>query len=223
MKRVLYTYGPYTYAKENRKMIHVYYNNSTRKIMSLARYWVESYLGNIGGYVVDHINNDASDDRLENYQLLTTAQNNLGESKPIIGSVIEIQGTPKDWPLILLPKQGFITMQDRLNPKFCEDCNIKCQGRRCQNCNQIFVAKNAVKNYCACGKQIHENSKQCTDCYERPTAITWPPISEILDKLRSGNYSRLSRELGVSDNAIRKYVIKNGYDPKTLTEKETNA
>ena len=40
----------------------------------------------------------------------------------------------------------------------------------------------------------------------QPTKIIWPSIKELKERLNKSNYSKLGRELGVSDNAIRKHI-----------------
>lgn len=57
-----------------------------------------------------------------------------------------------------------------------------------------------------CSVTITKGSTRCRTCagYQRPTKITWPSVSELKSRLASSSYSALARELGVSDNAIRK-------------------
>lgn len=81
-------------------------------------------------------------------------------------------------------------------------------------------------NYCKCGKQIENRVRHCQACEYldrkgRPnpshiSKITWPTIEALVAKLKSSNYSNLAKDLGVSDNAIRKHLRSNGVDPKTL-------
>lgn len=61
-----------------------------------------------------------------------------------------------------------------------------------------------------CGKIIGAKFKQCGDCHstKRCTKINWPSKEELLERLTYSNYSKLGRELGVSDNAIRKYLAR---------------
>lgn len=63
--------------KLNRNMITFYSVEGRGKITSYARYLYSVYLGYEvpEEYEVDHINNDCSDDRIENLQLLTKEQN----------------------------------------------------------------------------------------------------------------------------------------------------
>ena len=62
--------------KDNRKRVSLFSKNGKSRWISYARYlWEEAYGKIPDGYEVDHINNDKTDDRLENFQLLTREEN----------------------------------------------------------------------------------------------------------------------------------------------------
>jgi hypothetical protein len=42
-----------------------------------------------------------------------------------------------------------------------------------------------------------------------PTKIEWPPVEEVAKLVKSTNFSHAGRVLGVSDNAVRKFLKKN--------------
>jgi hypothetical protein len=66
-------------------------------------------------------------------------------------------------------------------------------------------------NHCDCGNIKGKKYKRCRKCADfNLRRIEWPDIRVLLDKLNESNYSRLSRELGVSDNAIRKHLKRYG-------------
>lgn len=72
-KRVL---GPYEMSsKDGRKIVILMYEDGRRKTTAFARYLMECHLGRVldPRDEVDHINQDCSDDRLENLQVLPTA------------------------------------------------------------------------------------------------------------------------------------------------------
>lgn len=62
--------------------------------------------------------------------------------------------------------------------------------------------RNDTPNLCKCGKQIERKSKNCINC--KPTKIEWPSIFILKKELETKSYVQLGKELGVSDNAIRK-------------------
>lgn len=58
----------------------------------------------------------------------------------------------------------------------------------------------------ACGKKVSRGSKKCISCYTPPLKIVWPSLEEIEKRLETSSFAALGRELGVTDNAIRKYI-----------------
>lgn len=68
---------------------------------------------------------------------------------------------------------------------YCKDCGIEVCGRlsvRCVECNSKFrIGKHTTK-------------------------IQWPSVAELLERAQTIGYAALGRELGVSDNAIRKRI-----------------
>lgn len=74
-------YGPYT-RKDGRKHV-IHYDGVHRRTQSYPRYLMENYLGRAlnGWEQVDHINNDHTDDRIENLQLLGQLANVRKSSK----------------------------------------------------------------------------------------------------------------------------------------------
>lgn len=69
--------------------------------------------------------------------------------------------------------------------------------------NQKRVRKTCMD----CGAVISEVSKRCKPCAvkkQKPTKIHWPSVEELKKRLEYTSYVELGRQLGVSDNAIRK-------------------
>lgn len=57
----------------------------------------------------------------------------------------------------------------------------------------------------------------CFTCYKYQTRkIDWPTVTDLICLLENRSYRSVAKDLGVSDNAIRKYLRKGGVDPKTL-------
>ena len=78
-------YGPYLHSEGTGRMIYIiWYEDGTKRTVAVARYMMEHHLGrNLGPReVVDHINNDPSDDRLENLQVITSSENNTKDRMP---------------------------------------------------------------------------------------------------------------------------------------------
>lgn len=52
--------------------------------------------------------------------------------------------------------------------------------------------------------------------------VDWPPVEELILRVKSTSYHRVSDELGCSDNAIRKYLRRHGIDPKSIRSIKDN-
>jgi hypothetical protein len=64
---------------------------------------------------------------------------------------------------------------------------------------------------CSCGEQVSKRGRLCPSCAQRRrTKIIWPPVEELRDRVAQTSYSAVSRELGVSDNAVRKRIHNHG-------------
>lgn len=65
----------------------------------------------------------------------------------------------------------------------------------------------APPTLCKCGTKILKKSKMCQTCYKKSIEkIEWPSTEQLIEMLSKSNYSKLSKELGVSDNALRKRI-----------------
>ncbi len=94
----------------------------------------------------------------------------------------------------------------------------------CPNCHSITDTycgkknrKNIAPKYCNCGKIIFRSSNRCKKCFDKEphtTKIKWPSIAKIKSKLKDMSFEALARELGVSSNAIRKYLRKSSKEQK---------
>lgn len=77
----------------------------------------------------------------------------------------------------------------------------------------------APKSCASCPAIVSERAVHCKSC-ARITAdnkkIQWLELPELIVRLQQSNYLALGKELGVSDNAIRKHLRTRGIDPKTL-------
>lgn len=86
----------------------------------------------------------------------------------------------------------------------------------CPNCHSqtpTFSGKNnRVDKRCSkCDRAISKQACLCSDCYHKSTVkIDWPSPEELLEKLNTMSFKQLSKELGVSDNSIRKYLKRTG-------------
>lgn len=76
------------------------------------------------------------------------------------------------------------------------------------------------KDICECGKEKSLRSKLCRSCnnskLDRNTRTSYPPLEELVERVRASSFLAVSKELGVSDNAVRKYLRNRGVDVKSL-------
>jgi hypothetical protein len=78
------------------------------------------------------------------------------------------------------------------------------------NPNNPISNKNKIINFCNCGKIISILSKRCDRCFRLSRRkIDWPDMNTLKQMIVESNYSQVARELGVSDNAIRKRIKNN--------------
>lgn len=100
----------------------------------------------------------------------------------------------------------------------------------CPNCHsqtETFSGKNTKRNKTlepkkinyyygsckTCGDPVHrKNCNICLECYhkQKPTKINWPIDSELIMMVNNLGFSQASRDIGVSDNAIRKRLRTKG-------------
>lgn len=62
---------------------------------------------------------------------------------------------------------------------------------------------------CACGRRISVTATRCKPCagrYRESCKIDWLPTTVLLDLLTESTYVAVARQLGVSDNALRKRI-----------------
>jgi hypothetical protein len=106
-------------------------------------------------------------------------------------------------------------------PPTCLDCGtlISLGAKRCCPCSAKHRARSRKSSpRCRhCGAPTSRGYTQCLSCSAkrrkppskpRLTKITWPPSEELKARVESESYLAVARDLGVSDNAIRKHLRK---------------
>ena len=136
--------------------------------------------------------------------------------------VVEIQ------ELLLNDKQGTIS-HSKLAEQYCvskDTIQGINAGRIWYNENlsyplhiSQFNHMNLVKNQCCdCGKEINRNSIRCVEC-ENIHRRQMPPITrdELKNLIRIKPFTKIGKQFGISDNAIRKWCDKYNL-PRKSTE-----
>lgn len=140
---------------------------------------------------LDHINGDNTDNRIENLRLLCYHCHGMTDTW-CVGSGIRAR------------KKAIGDVR-----KICECGGPKgASSMRCRECEMKRRKGNLPPN-CACGNSMSMRSAQCRICHNdslKEAKINWPPLEELQQALAKSNYSAVGRQLGVSDNAVRKYI-----------------
>lgn len=98
----------------------------------------------------------------------------------------------------------------------CPNCHSQTStyaGRNINKNNKSKIDKefNKIKHCPDCNELISQKSNHCEKCYyfhrKFKFKINWLPLEELKEKLKNSNYTQLSKEFGISDNAIRKHII----------------
>lgn len=100
----------------------------------------------------------------------------------------------------------------------CPNCHAQTETYRGKN--KPYKEKKAhprittIKKTCGdCGVVVYRKSKRCKLCASKHpnkaiTKIEWPSIEDLKNMLSKSNYSQVGKQLGVSDSAIRKHIIR---------------
>ena len=93
---------------------------------------------------------------------------------------------------------------------FCANCNSQT-GTFCGR-NKKGGEKKWVCVDCEVG--ISKGYARCRSCAAkvRPKRIEWPSLEDVESMLELSNFAAVGRELGVSDNAIRKFLCRERED-----------
>ena len=73
---------------------------------------------------------------------------------------------------------------------------------------------NALRNFDLQPRGI-KKSVQKSD-KRKSAKIIWPELDELIEMLQESSFLSVGKELGVSDNAVRKHLTKNGIDYKEI-------
>lgn len=89
----------------------------------------------------------------------------------------------------------------------CPNCHAQTPTYRGRN---YKGRRKVIRSCVACGDDLSNGTSgsHCSKCFQRPRKIKWPTKQELLDRLKTTSYTQLGKELGVSDNAIRKHLAR---------------
>lgn len=68
----------------------------------------------------------------------------------------------------------------------------------------------SANKICSCGKEKSRSSVGCKSCDVQnrmlTTKIAWPKLDILLEMIKESSYLQVGKNLGVSDNAVRKHI-----------------
>lgn len=115
---------------DGRKRVDLFNSNSDRTTISYARYMMTVHLGSEipEGYEVDHIDEDNTNDVLNNLQLLTEEEHRMKNSKR--------QKTGRNVVTLICPVCGIEFYRERRHVKVANPkCSRRCNGLTTKNLN----------------------------------------------------------------------------------------
>lgn len=165
---------------------------------------IDQWNGKFISLHLDHINGANDDNRLENLRLLC--------------------------PNCHSQTDTFAGKRLKKPDNFCPDCGIKIKraSKTCGRCRiklPHIASRTNIKRFtklCTCGTPINWDSITCMSCRPqchtpKETKINWPSNEIILGMIANTSYLAVGKELGVSDNAVRKHLKLQGIEvPKKL-------
>jgi hypothetical protein len=140
--------------------------------------------------ILDHINGENNDNRIENLRIVC----------PNCNSQLETHC-------------GKNKKKVKHNCKSCDkSLSRKTKTGLCCHCYWKINGKTDKKVFCECGKEVSSRNKtgKCISCAQakrqRKRGAKKPSKEELRDSIDKNNWSELGRIYGVSDNAVRKWA-----------------
>ena len=92
-------------------------------------------------------------------------------------------------------------------------------------CN--FKIKEKINHCLECGKRILSDSIRCKSCsskirHKNRISNLYPDINTLIKEIKETSFVKVGKKYGVSDNAIRLHLIRNGIEPKTVRSFKDN-
>ena len=107
--------------------------------------------------------------------------------------------------------------------------NLRLLCPNCHSQTDTYCGRNP--NLCRCGNTMAKRSARCINCvrsntiphHEKSTfnpgwkeVIDWPDVNTVVRMVKNFGYLRTGKELGVSDNAVRKFLSRNNIDYREI-------
>lgn len=97
--------------------------------------------------------------------------------------------------------------------------NLDCNEEHLEiNPDGSFRCRNKINHCVDCGKVVSNHAQRCIDCNAKSSRKSDRPEKEILSEMlfeSRGNFSKIGRHFGVTDNAVRKWCTLYGISKKS--------
>lgn len=151
---------------------------------------------------IDHIDGDSTNNTIENLRALCVLCHSYTDTWKSKNS--------KRAKANLAQKKCNCGNSKSYRSKSCRKCAIAFSRSASPKRDRRVVNYTKARNLCECGESKQKDSKQCKACYDLAklanTKVDWPSTQELLDRVKATSYTQVGKELGVSDNAVRKRI-----------------
>ncbi len=186
--------------RSNRRMVYLSSNNGKKQTTTFARYLYAVHLGEMipDHLEVDHVNNDCTDDRVENFQLLTHEENLKKYHDYRISTLQEEYKNIVDQ----INKKHYFYNKLKFIPNTTQ---VECRCSLCDKTYRRFVTdavswllKNQRSTYC---------SKECADKARAYSGSKPELVAKIKQLAKEGYHcKKIAKELNVGEEVVKKYA-----------------
>ena len=105
----------------------------------------------------------------------------------------------------------------------CPNCHSQTETYCGKNVSNHIKAKPQRKQCQTCNATITSRAKACLTCHSTlRRKIVWPEATILIEMLHTTNFTQVAKTLGVSDNAIRHHLFREGIDINALPSASTD-
>lgn len=176
--------------------------NNLNEYNKITKIPIENILVENSTYQTSKLSKRLREEKLLEYKCSKCSLGNEWNSQPLTLHVDHINGVHNDHRLH--------------NLRFlCPNCHSQtstyCGRNASKGLSRIKVRR--IKKTYLCpkcnGKMADKRSKSCNACQAHQTKANYPPMIELIKMVEELGYVQAGKRLGVSNNAVKKYILKN--------------